>query len=162
MIFPHLERLTRKGWWTVGSQPAINGARSDDEVVGWGPRNGYVYQKCFVEFFAERGDVEGIVRRVEEEGAGWVDYFAGNLQVGVFFWFWFWFWFSLLVVWDWLRYWTRARARAWEEGALLILDDFFLSLLFIYLGGSGERRLMNDGLRRANAGRTLRKAVGTQ
>lgn len=81
MIFPHLERLTRRGWWTVGSQPAINGARSDDDVVGWGPRNGYVYQKCFVEFFAERADVERLVRRVEEEGGGWVDYFMGNLQV---------------------------------------------------------------------------------
>ena len=81
MIFPHLERLTRRGWWTVGSQPAINGARSDDEVVGWGPRNGYVYQKCFVEFFATREDVERIVRKVEDEGEGWVDYFAGNLQV---------------------------------------------------------------------------------
>ena len=81
MIFPHLERLTTKGWWTVGSQPAINGAPSTDEVVGWGPRGGYVYQKCFVEFFAEQKDVERIVKQVEEEGSGWVSYFAGNFEV---------------------------------------------------------------------------------
>ena len=82
MIFPHLERLTTKGWWTVGSQPAINGAPSTDDVVGWGPRGGYVYQKCFVEFFVEQKDVERIVKKIEEEGGGWVSYFAGNVKVG--------------------------------------------------------------------------------
>lgn len=81
MIIQHLERLTRKGWWTVGSQPAINGASSSDEIVGWGPRGGYVYQKCFVEFFAEKNDMENIERKVRTEGQGWVDFFAGNVQV---------------------------------------------------------------------------------
>lgn len=80
MIFPHLEKLTSKGWWTVGSQPAINGAPSTDEVVGWGPRGGYVYQKCFVEFFVEQKDVERIAKKVEIEGAGWISYFAGNAK----------------------------------------------------------------------------------
>ncbi|PIL24320.1 hypothetical protein GSI_14073 [Ganoderma sinense ZZ0214-1] len=80
MIFPHLERLTSKSWWTVGSQPAINGALSTDEVVGWGPRGGYVYQKCFVEFFVEQKDVERIAKKVETDGAGWISYFAGNAK----------------------------------------------------------------------------------
>ncbi|OCH93881.1 MTHFR-domain-containing protein [Obba rivulosa] len=80
MIFPHLERLTRRGWWTVGSQPAINGAPSTDEVVGWGPRGGYVYQKCFVEFFLEQEDVDKLEQKVREEGNSWVHYFAGNVQ----------------------------------------------------------------------------------
>ncbi|KAI0672842.1 methylenetetrahydrofolate reduct [Trametes maxima] len=79
-ILPNLEKLTRRGWWTVGSQPAVNGVPSTDEVVGWGPRGGYVYQKCFVEFFVEQKDVGRIVEKVEEEGGGWVDYFAGNVQ----------------------------------------------------------------------------------
>ncbi|KAI0636604.1 methylenetetrahydrofolate reduct [Trametes polyzona] len=80
MIFPHLEKLTRRGWWTVGSQPAINGLPSTDEVVGWGPKGGYVYQKCFVEFFVEEKDVERIIKKVREEGGGWVNYFAGNVK----------------------------------------------------------------------------------
>lgn len=79
-ILPHLETLTRKGWWTVGSQPTVDGASSTDEVFGWGPRGGYVFQKGFVEFFAERLDVEKIERKVKQEGQGWVDYFAGNIQ----------------------------------------------------------------------------------
>ena len=83
MIFPHLEKLTSKGWWTVGSQPAINGALSTDEVVGWGPRGGYVYQKCFVEFFVEQKDVERIAKKVETDGAGWISYFAGNAKVNI-------------------------------------------------------------------------------
>jgi len=80
MIFPHLERLTRRGWWTVGSQPAVNGAPSTDEVVGWGPKGGYVYQKCFVEFFVEEDDVKKIEKKVVDDGSGWVDYFAANLE----------------------------------------------------------------------------------
>ncbi|KAJ6618807.1 methylenetetrahydrofolate reduct [Mycena sp. CBHHK59/15] len=78
MILPHLERLTRRGWWTVGSQPAINGASSSDEVVGWGPRAGYVFQKGFVEFFCQEEEVNAIERRVLERGKGWVHWFAGN------------------------------------------------------------------------------------
>ena len=83
MIIQHLERLTEKGWWTVGSQPAIDGAASEDEVVGWGPRGGYVYQKCFVEFFVTKDDVEKIDKKVREAGQGWVDYFASNAEVSV-------------------------------------------------------------------------------
>lgn len=84
MIIRHLERLTEKGWWTVGSQPAIDGASSSDEILGWGPKGGYVYQKCFVEFFVERDVVEAIEKKVRERGQGWVDYFVGNLDVSKF------------------------------------------------------------------------------
>ncbi|KAF4615411.1 hypothetical protein D9613_002717 [Agrocybe pediades] len=79
-ILPHLERLNKRGWWTVGSQPAVNGASSSDEVVGWGPRSGYVFQKCFVEFFCGEKDVEVIEKKIIESGNGWVHYFAGNYK----------------------------------------------------------------------------------
>ncbi|ORX90153.1 MTHFR-domain-containing protein [Basidiobolus meristosporus CBS 931.73] len=46
-----LADLNSKGYWTVGSQPAVNGVRSNDPVFGWGPKNGYIYQKAFLEFF---------------------------------------------------------------------------------------------------------------
>ena len=81
IIIRHLERLTAKNWWTVGSQPAIDGAKSSDEVVGWGPKGGYVYQKCFVEFFVEKADVDRIEKKIREQGQGWVDYFAANAEV---------------------------------------------------------------------------------
>lgn len=81
MILKYLERLTKHGWWTVGSQPAVDGAKSEDEVVGWGPKGGYVFQKGFVEFFCEEHDVDKIERRVQNKDKGWVQWFAGNHKV---------------------------------------------------------------------------------
>ncbi len=81
LILPHLEKLTAKGWWTVFSQPAVDGVPSRDEIFGWGPAGGYVFQKGFVEFFAEKHDVELIEKRIKQKGEGWVDFFAANAQV---------------------------------------------------------------------------------
>lgn len=40
-----LAEINRLGYWTVGSQPSVNGVKSQDPVFGWGPKGGYVYQK---------------------------------------------------------------------------------------------------------------------
>ena len=37
--------LNQSERWTVGSQPAVNGVESGDEVFGWGPKGGYIFQK---------------------------------------------------------------------------------------------------------------------
>jgi len=76
-----LKKLTEKGWWTVGSQPAVNGVSSSDPVFGWGPRAGYVFQKCFVEFFCTEEDLDVIEKLVARIGEGWVHYFACNNEV---------------------------------------------------------------------------------
>jgi methylenetetrahydrofolate reductase (NADPH) len=44
-IRDELAGLIRKGWWTVASQPGVNGFRSDHEIFGWGPPSGFVFQK---------------------------------------------------------------------------------------------------------------------
>ena len=44
-IRDELLKLNSKGWWSVASQPAVNGVKSTDPVFGWGPRNGFVFQK---------------------------------------------------------------------------------------------------------------------
>jgi len=31
----------------------VNGAKSNDEKYGWGPDNGYVYQKAYFELFID-------------------------------------------------------------------------------------------------------------
>jgi len=77
---PQLEQLTRRGWWTVGSQPAVDAASSDDEVVGWGPRGGYVFQKAFVEFFADREVVSWLQDRIKSRGCGLVSFLASGLE----------------------------------------------------------------------------------
>ncbi|KAF9067554.1 methylenetetrahydrofolate reductase-domain-containing protein [Rhodocollybia butyracea] len=78
LILPHLRKLTERGWWTVGSQPAADGVRSSDPVVGWGPPTGYVFQKSFVEFFCTTDDLRRIEQKVVEKGDGWVHYYAAN------------------------------------------------------------------------------------
>lgn len=55
-IKERLIELNTRGWWTVASQPAVNGLRSSDPTFGWGPANGFVFQKAFVEFFCPADD----------------------------------------------------------------------------------------------------------
>jgi methylenetetrahydrofolate reductase (NADPH) len=43
--------IERQGWWSIASQPAVDGVKSDDAIFGWGPKAGFVFQKAFVEFF---------------------------------------------------------------------------------------------------------------
>lgn len=45
VIAKQLAQMNELGFLTINSQPAVNGARSDDKVFGWGPAHGYVYQK---------------------------------------------------------------------------------------------------------------------
>ncbi|KAI0078698.1 methylenetetrahydrofolate reduct [Panus rudis PR-1116 ss-1] len=51
VISEQLTKLNHMGFLTINSQPAVDGARSDDKIFGWGPANGYVYQKAYLEFF---------------------------------------------------------------------------------------------------------------
>lgn len=44
-ITDQLLKLNGKGWWSVASQPAVNGIKSSDSTFGWGPPNGFVFQK---------------------------------------------------------------------------------------------------------------------
>ncbi|PRP86322.1 methylenetetrahydrofolate reductase [Planoprotostelium fungivorum] len=53
-ILTRLVSMNKRGFLTINSQPRVNGAASTDEVHGWGPKGGYVYQKvrkAYLEFF---------------------------------------------------------------------------------------------------------------
>jgi len=45
VITEQLAKMNEMGYLTINSQPAVDGAPSDDKVHGWGPPGGYVYQK---------------------------------------------------------------------------------------------------------------------
>lgn len=51
LIQEELFEVNNKGWFSLASQPAVNGCLSFDKIFGWGPRNGIIYQKSFVELF---------------------------------------------------------------------------------------------------------------
>ncbi|CAI9628651.1 methylenetetrahydrofolate reductase 2 [Alternaria burnsii] len=75
-ISKQLLALNAKGWWTVASQPAVNGVKSTDPVFGWGPKNGYVFQKPFVEFFIPASEFAALKPKLDAHEQ--VTYFAGN------------------------------------------------------------------------------------
>lgn len=45
VITEKLAQINDLGFLTINSQPAVNGVQSNDKVFGWGPSNGFVYQK---------------------------------------------------------------------------------------------------------------------
>lgn len=57
-----LIHMNRCGYLTINSQPAVNGAPSDDPYFGWGGAGGRVYQKAYVEFFAAPARLEIILK----------------------------------------------------------------------------------------------------
>ncbi len=70
-----------KGWWSVGSQPAIDGAPSTDPVVGFGPSGGFIFQKAFVELFMSASDKDALVEAIDAMGPhAQYTYFAGNAR----------------------------------------------------------------------------------
>ncbi|EPE24882.1 FAD-linked oxidoreductase [Glarea lozoyensis ATCC 20868] len=78
-IKPQLLSLNRKGWWTVASQPAVNGVRSSDPIFGWGPKNGFVFQKAFVELFVPASDWKSLHKKLTSpEIAPLVSFYASN------------------------------------------------------------------------------------
>lgn len=75
-----LKLINGRQWWTLASQPAVNGRRSDDPVFGWGPAGeGFVFQKAFVEFFCSKHDYHNIVKPIlQRYGHDEFAFFATN------------------------------------------------------------------------------------
>lgn len=80
-IKSELLALNKRGWWTVASQPAVNGKKSSDATFGWGPKNGFVFQKAFVELFVPKADFEVLVDKLRSDDvADMVSFYASNAK----------------------------------------------------------------------------------
>lgn len=77
-----LAALNRAGYLTINSQPAVDGARSDDPVHGWGPKGGRVYQKAYVEAFVAPDRVAALLDVLSSArgGDGSVTYLATDAK----------------------------------------------------------------------------------
>ena len=64
--------------FTINSQPKINGVSSADPKFGWGPKNGYVYQKAYYEFFIHPDLVDRLVDHLN--GYEMITYQAVNMH----------------------------------------------------------------------------------
>ncbi|KAL5361045.1 methylenetetrahydrofolate reductase-domain-containing protein [Aspergillus floccosus] len=61
-----LIELNKRGLFTINSQPAVNGARSSHPVYGWGPKNGFVYQKAYLELLVPPYLLDELIARIEK------------------------------------------------------------------------------------------------
>ncbi|KAI5926169.1 methylenetetrahydrofolate reductase 1 [Camillea tinctor] len=62
-----LINLNQRGLLTINSQPAVNGVKSTHPVHGWGPTNGYVYQKAYLELLVSPAIFDEVIRRIEAD-----------------------------------------------------------------------------------------------
>jgi len=56
-----LYQLNSHRIFTINSQPAVNGKQSSDPEVGWGPTDGYVYQRMYIEFFIDKERLQKLI-----------------------------------------------------------------------------------------------------
>ncbi|RUS32117.1 methylenetetrahydrofolate reductase-domain-containing protein [Jimgerdemannia flammicorona] len=77
-IRQRLTEVNLAGYLTINSQPAVNGARSTNPVYGWGPVNGYVYQKAYLEFFVPKEMLTALEEKIAKDGD--ITYFAVNIK----------------------------------------------------------------------------------
>ncbi|KAK4299390.1 hypothetical protein Pmani_028322, partial [Petrolisthes manimaculis] len=61
LLTEKLANFNKRGVLTINSQPNVNGASSEDPVVGWGMPGGYVYQKAYLEFFTSHDNIEALI-----------------------------------------------------------------------------------------------------
>ncbi|PNP52878.1 hypothetical protein THARTR1_06719 [Trichoderma harzianum] len=61
-----LVALNKRGLLTINSQPAVDGAKSNHPVHGWGPLNGYVYQKAYLELLMPPYLLEEMISRLDD------------------------------------------------------------------------------------------------
>jgi len=61
-----LKKMNSHGFLTINSQPRVNGESSNDPAVGWGGKDGYVYQKAYLEFFTSPQNLERLMKLTTE------------------------------------------------------------------------------------------------
>ncbi|ROW15190.1 hypothetical protein VPNG_02928 [Cytospora leucostoma] len=58
--------MNARGLVTINSQPAVNGAKSNHPIHGWGPANGFVYQKAYLELLVSPDVFPELISRIEK------------------------------------------------------------------------------------------------
>lgn len=66
MIKDALVTLNQNKFLTINSQPQVNGAPSNDPLVGWGPGKGYIYQKAYFEFFIPAQFLDPLIEHLNQ------------------------------------------------------------------------------------------------
>eukprot|EP00761_Pharyngomonas_kirbyi_P009770 gb/GECH01009788.1/.p1 GENE.gb/GECH01009788.1/~~gb/GECH01009788.1/.p1 ORF type:complete len:593 (+),score=137.16 gb/GECH01009788.1/:1-1779(+) len=78
MIDDAILKLNQNGFLTINSQPRVNGAPSNDPIVGWGGPGGYVYQKAYIEMFVSPERLRLLLQHLQ--GKATMTYHAVNIK----------------------------------------------------------------------------------
>ncbi|KAJ3036045.1 hypothetical protein HDV00_003092 [Rhizophlyctis rosea] len=78
VIRNRLAEVNSRGFLTINSQPAVDGVPSQHPVYGWGPRNGFVYQKAYLEFFVSPASLDVLIAKINKKD--YITYYAVNKQ----------------------------------------------------------------------------------
>ncbi|AET37629.1 methylenetetrahydrofolate reductase (NAD(P)H) MET12 Ecym_1400 [Eremothecium cymbalariae DBVPG len=78
LIQEELIELNNRGYLTLSSQPSTNSSSSSDKIFGWGPADGVVYQKAFVELFVQKHAWENDLKPRIETSSGSFSYYLGD------------------------------------------------------------------------------------
>merc|ERR1719498_1558211 len=79
-VLKQVKKMNQQGLLTINSQPRVNGVLSTDPYVGWGPADGFVYQKAYCEFFCSPETLEKLLVGFERERLKFFTYTAVNLK----------------------------------------------------------------------------------
>ena len=63
-ISDDLLNLNEMGYFTINSQPKINGLPSEEAEVGWGGPGGRIYQKAYLEFFTSKDKLDRLLKSI--------------------------------------------------------------------------------------------------
>ena len=61
-ILNDLVSLNKAGYFTINSQPKVNGLPSEDPKFGWGAKGGRVFQKTYLEFFTSKDNLDRLIK----------------------------------------------------------------------------------------------------
>lgn len=68
--------LNARAIFTINSQPPINGVRSNHPTYGWGPKNGFCYQKAYLEVLVSPELIREVISRIDADDM--LTYYAVN------------------------------------------------------------------------------------
>ena len=64
-ILNDLVALNKAGYFTINSQPKVNGLPSEDPNFGWGAKGGRVFQKAYLEFFTSKDNLNRLIDKLK-------------------------------------------------------------------------------------------------
>lgn len=77
-IQEQLLAMIEKGYFTINSQPCVNGLPSEDPKFGWGGKHGKVYQKAYIECFLSPQQLKHIIQQCQTSST--IDYLAVDVS----------------------------------------------------------------------------------